>query len=297
MNRKKKLPVRQQLFILTCVGPAFVLTVFFMIIPALKAFWMSFFNSTGISGMEEFIGFKNYQYILEDTNLHQAVINTVKLIGGGTVITLALALVLAFICTQSNLREKKFYKIVLFTPSIISVTVVGILWSFIYHPRIGILNSFLANIGLGSLTHSWLGEEATVLPAVGAVFVWLNAGYYMVMFAAGINGIDQSVFEAARIDGATRTQQFFSITLPLLKNLIGITTVLCISNILATSFTLVTIMTNGQPAGASAVILFYMYQTAFRNANYGYAMTIAVLTLAAAFLLSLLSRKLSAVES
>lgn len=280
-------------FSLLCAAPAFALTVAFMILPTVKVFYLSFFSSTGLSKNERFVGLENYAYLLEDEALHQALGNTAVLLAVGTALCLGLALLMAFICAQSGLREKKLYKVILFTPSILSVTVVGILWSFIYHPRIGILNGLLDALGLSALKHTWLGEPGTVLYALAAVFIWLNAGYYMVMYIAGINGISPSVFEAATIDGATKPQQLWYITLPLMKNLIGITTVLCISNLLASSFTLVTIMTNGQPSGASSVILFYMYQTAFRNSNFGYAMAIAVLTLALAFLLSLFSNRLS----
>lgn len=267
-----------------------------MIVPTVKVFYLSFFSSTGLAKNETFIGLANYEYLLRDEALHQALGNTAVLLTVGTLVCLGLALLMAFVCAQSDLREKKLYKIILFTPSILSVTVVGILWSFIYHPRIGILNGLLDFLGLSGFKHTWLGEPGTVLYAIAAVFIWLNAGYYMVMYIAGINGISPSVFEAATIDGATKPQQLVHITLPLMKNLIGITAVLCISNLLASSFTLVTIMTNGQPSGASSVILFYMYQTAFRNSNFGYAMSIAVLTLVIAFVLSLFSNRLSGAD-
>lgn len=298
LNRKKvgAAERRARAFSLACAAPAFLLTIVFMIVPTAKVFYLSFFSSTGLAKNERFVGFENYEYLLKDEALHQALGNTATLLAVGTVVCLGLALLMAFICAQSDLKEKKIYKIILFTPSIISVTVVGILWSFIYHPRIGILNGLLDLVGLSALKHTWLGEPGTVLYAVAAVFIWLNAGYYMVMYIAGINGISPSVFEAATIDGATKPQQLVHITLPLMRGLIGITAVLCISNLLASSFTLVTIMTNGQPSGASSVILFYMYQTAFRNSNFGYAMGIAVLTLAIAFVLSLFSSKLSGAD-
>lgn len=296
MNRKKigAIDRDKRRFSVLCVMPALVLTIVFMLIPSLQVFYLSFFNSTGLAKNQTFAGLDNYLYLLKDTDLHQALANTGVLLLTGTVVCLVLALVMAFICAQSNLREKNIYKIILFTPSIISVTVVGILWSFVYHPRIGILNGLLDFLGLSGFKHTWLGEPDTVLYAIAAVFVWLNAGYYMVMYIAGINSISPSVFEAATIDGASKPQQLLRITLPLMKNLIGITAVLCISNLLASSFTLVKIMTNGQPAGASSVLLFYMYQTAFRNSNFGYAMAIAVLTLFLAFVLSQISSRLSA---
>ena len=99
-----------------------------------------------------------------------------------------MALVLAAIITQSNLREKKFYRIVLFLPSVLSTTVIGMLWTFIYNPNMGLLNGFLRALGLDALTAAWLGDPHTALAAVAVVLIWTNVGYYMVMYIAGSTG-------------------------------------------------------------------------------------------------------------
>lgn len=167
------------------------------------------------------------------------------------------------------------------------------LWTFIYNPNMGLLNGFLRFLGLDSLTAAWLGDTRTALGAVAVVLIWTNVGYYMVMYIAGIDGISPDVYEAATIDGAGGLVKFYRITLPLLSRVIRTTIVLCISTVLSSSFVLVTVMTNGAPAGSTSVLLQYMYDQAFGNSNFGYAMAIAVVTLALAFVLAQLSRYLT----
>ncbi len=285
-----------RLFLCACVLPATALLIYIVVIPTINVFSMSFFNQTALSSNRTFAGVENYIYLLKDEYFIQALFNTLKLMVGVPVVTLALALLMAVIITQGHLREKKFYRVVMFLPSILSTTVIGMLWTFIYNPNMGLLNNFLDRIGLDFWAHAWLGDPKVALLAVAVVLIWTNAGYYMVMYIAGIDGISPDIYEAATIDGAGELNKFWRITLPLLRGVIKTTIVLCISTVLSSSFVLVTVMTNGAPAGATSVLLQYMYQQAFTNANFGYAMAIAVITLMIAFLLSRLSNRLTRKE-
>lgn len=282
-----------RLFLAVCVVPAIALLVYVVVIPTYNVFSMSLFNQTALSSVRTFAGLDNYRYLLQDEYFLQALGNTCWLMAVVPVATLFLALVLAAIITQSGLREKKFYRIVMFLPSVLSTTVIGMLWTFIYNPNMGLLNGFLRFLGLDSLTAAWLGDTRTALGAVAVVLIWTNVGYYMVMYIAGIDGISPDVYEAATIDGAGGLVKFYRITLPLLSRVIRTTIVLCISTVLSSSFVLVTVMTNGAPAGSTSVLLQYMYDQAFGNSNFGYAMAIAVVTLALAFVLAQLSRYLT----
>ncbi|WP_418666844.1 carbohydrate ABC transporter permease [Allofournierella sp.] len=282
-----------RLFLCACILPAAALLVYIVLIPTVQVFSMSLYNQTAMSATRSFAGLENYTYLLQDEYFLQAFSNTFKLMLGVPLVTLALALVMAVIITQSRLKEKKFYRVVMFLPSILSTTVIGMLWTFIYNPNMGLLNNLLEKLGLGFWAHAWLGDPKVALLAVAVVLVWTNAGYYMVMYIAGIDNISPDVYEAATIDGAGEMAKFWRITLPLLTRVIKTTVVLCISTVLSSSFVLVTVMTNGAPAGATSVLLQYMYQQAFTNANYGYAMAIAVVTLTIAFLLSKLSDRLT----
>lgn len=283
----------RNIFIAVCTLPAFLLTLVFMIIPTIKVFSMSFYNVTGISQSAGFILLENYQYLLKDDNFHQALKNTLLLMLTVPVFTLILALVFAFLLTQGKIREKSFYRTVFFFPSVISLPVVGIIWSFIFHPNMGIVNSLLEKAGLGMLARPWLGDGKTVLGAIAVTMIWQAAGYYMVMYIAGIDGIPPEVYESAVMDGANAFHRLVRITIPMLWEIIRITIVFAIGGVINLSFLIVAVMTNGGPGGASMVLLQYMYMQAFRNSNFGYAMSIAVFTLLLAFGLSYFSNKLT----
>lgn len=276
--------------------PAIILTVIFMIIPMLNASYLSFTDSTALSvgTNSKFVFLDNYKYMFRDKSFIQALTNTLKLMLIIPVVTIFFSVVFAFILTQGKLKEKAFYRTVYFFPSIISLTVVGIIWSFVFNPTKGILNHLLEIVGLDAWKHAWLGESKTALACIGVALIWQSVGYYMVMHIASIDGISGEIYEASDIDGASATQKLFRITIPLLKNSIGITYVLALSGTINLSFTLSNVMTGGGPNGASSVLLQYMYRQGMRSANFGYSMAIAMFTLIMAVILAMLSRKLTA---
>lgn len=289
---------KPKLFIAVCILPALLLTFIFMVIPMFNAIYLSFTNSTALSSAasRKFIGLENYTYMFHDKSFILALKNTGKLMLVVPIVTLFFSLIFGFVLTQSKLKEKSFYRAVFFFPSVISLTIVGIMWSFVFNPTKGILNFLLSVVHLEKFQHAWLGESKTALWCIAAALIWQAIGYYMVMYIASIDGISQEVYEAAEIDGASSFQKFRRITVPLLKNTIGITYVLSLSGTINLSFTLSNVMTAGGPNGASSVLLQYMYTQGMRNANFGYAMAIAMFTLALAILLAILSRRVTRVR-
>ena len=293
MNKKRmktKIPV---FFIAFSVIPPVALMVLFMIMPTIEAFRLSFTNSTGMGGSYDFIGLKNYIYMFQDSLFILSLKDTIKLMAVIPLITVILALIFAFVLTQTKLKERGIYRVIYFMPSIISLTVIGIIFSFIFNPTMGSLNNMLTKVGLGQLALAWLGDSRTALWCIGVTLVWQSTGYYMVMHIAAIDGISPDIMEAATIDGAGQFQKLVKIILPLLKNIIGITYVLSLSGTLALSFILSKVMTAGGPSGSSTVLLQYMYQQAFTNSNFGYAMAIAIFTLIISISLSVISRGLT----
>lgn len=290
MNKKPKA------FIVICILPAIVLTMIFMLAPMLNAIYLSFTNATALSvgSNSTFVFLDNYKYMFTDSAFIKALVNSLKLMAAVPAITIFLSLVFAFILTQSKLKEKGFYRIIFFLPSILSMTVVAIIWSFVFNPNKGILNHLLNVVGLDNLTRTWLGDSKTVLWCIAVTLIWQSVGYYMVMHVASIDGISADLYEASQIDGATGIQQFFRITIPLLRNSIGTTFVLSLSGTLNLSFTLSNVMTAGGPNGASSVLLQYMYNQGMKNANFGYAMAIAMFTLFIAIILAMISKRLTA---
>jgi N-acetylglucosamine transport system permease protein len=292
-NRQKKAQPLPVLFICISVLPAVILTLMFTIWPTAQALYLSFTNATSLGLNNKFVALDNYIYMFHDKSFIQALINTAKLMAVVPVITIFCSLVLAFVLNQCKLKEMVLYRTLFYFPNIVSLTVVGIIWSFVFHPNVGIVNKILGAVGLESLQRSWLGDSKTALWCIAFTLLWQAAGYYMVMHIAAMDGISPEIYESATLDGASAWRKLISITMPLMKDIIGITFVLALSGTINLSFVLSQVMTGGGPNGASSVLLQYMYTQGFVNGNFGYAMAITVFTLAISVALSMLSRKLT----
>lgn len=292
-NRQKKAQPLPILFICISVLPAVILTLMFTIWPTVQALYLSFTNATSLGLNNKFVGLDNYIYMFHDKSFMQALKNTAKLMAVVPVITIFCSLVLAFVLNQCKLKEMVLYRTIFYFPNIVSLTVVGIIWSFVFHPNVGIINKILGAVGLESLQRSWLGDSKTALWCIAFTLLWQAAGYYMVMHIAAMDGISPEIYESATLDGASAWRKLISITMPLMKDIIGITFVLALSGTINLSFVLSQVMTGGGPNGASSVLLQYMYTQGFVNGNFGYAMAITVFTLAISVALSMLSRKLT----
>lgn len=292
-NRQKKAQPLPVLFVCISVLPAVILTLMFTIWPTAQALYLSFTNATSLGLNNKFVGLDNYIYMFHDKSFIQALINTAKLMAVVPVITIFCSLVLAFVLNQCKLKEMVLYRTLFYFPNIVSLTVVGIIWSFVFHPNVGIVNKILGAVGLESLQRSWLGDSKTALWCIAFTLLWQAAGYYMVMHIAAMDGISPEIYESATLDGASAWRKLISITMPLMKDIIGITFVLALSGTNNLSFVLSQVMTGGGPNGASSVLLQYMYTQGFVNGNFGYAMAITVFTLAISVALSMLSRKLT----
>ena len=292
-NRQKKAQPLPVLFVCISVLPAVILTLMFTIWPTAQALYLSFTNATSLGLNNKFVGLDNYIYMFHDKSFVQALKNTAKLMAVVPVITIFCSLVLAFVLNQCKLKEMVLYRTLFYFPNIVSLTVVGIIWSFVFHPNVGIVNKILGAVGLESLQRSWLGDSKTALWCIAFTLLWQAAGYYMVMHIAAMDGISPEIYESATLDGASAWRKLISITMPLMKDIIGITFVLALSGTINLSFVLSQVMTGGGPNGASSVLLQYMYTQGFVNGNFGYAMAITVFTLAISVALSMLSRKLT----
>lgn len=287
INRKRNL------FIFFSLVPGFLLVLLIIIYPALKVLYMSFFNATALSQNPSFIGLDNFLYLIKDDNFIISLKNTLLLMLFVPVVTLFLSVLLAVLVTQGKFKERALYRVLFFFPSVLSLVVVGIVWSFIFNPNLGILNSFLEAIGLDSLAYMWLGDSRTALKAIGATLVWQAAGYYMIMYIAGIDRIPAELYESATLDGAGALSRFKAITFPFLWEIMRITYIFALNGVVSLSFVLTTVMTGGGPGLSTSVIFLYMYNQAFTNANFGYAMAIAVVAMIILFGLALISNKLT----
>jgi N-acetylglucosamine transport system permease protein len=190
-----------------------------------------------------------------------------------------MAIIFAAILTREKLKGQTFFRVVFYIPNILSVVVISAIFSAIYDPNQGLLNSFLNLFrGQDGVDNPilWLGSQKLVIYSIIIAMVWQAIGYYMVMYMASMANIPDSLYESASLEGAGRIKQFFSITLPLIWTNIRTTLTFFVISTINMSFLMVKAMTNGGPDGASNVFLSYMYQEAYTNSSYGYGMAIGV---------------------
>jgi len=264
-----------------------------MVYPIIKGFSMSLYSWGGLSDNATFIGFDNFKTLLTDEYFIKSLKNTGFLLLVFPSITIVFSLLLAIFLTQGKLKEKNFYRLVFFFPNVLSMVVIGVLFTYIYDPSIGILNSFFEMLGLESLQLVWLGDPKTVLWALAMAMVWQAVGYYMVIYMAGLDGIPPELYEVADIEGATFWQRFRYVTLPMIWEIVRVTLVFFITGVFNLSFIFVNVMTGGGPDGGSEVLLTYMYKQAFVNSNYGYAMAIGVVIFIMAVGLALILNRIT----
>ena len=270
---------KPRLFIALCTLPALILTIVFMIVPMVNAIYLSFTSSTALSvGFNsKFVFLDNYKYMFQDKDFLQALFNTLKLMLVIPAVTIFLSLVFAFILTQGQLKEKSFYRTIFFFPSIVSMTVVGIVWSFVFNPTRGILNHMLDLFHLSTWKHAWLGEGKTALWCIGAALVWQAIGYYMVMHVASIDGISQEVYEAASIDGANRFKQMIHITLPGILPIVLLMSAINVSNILNAGFDQIFNLYNPVVYETGDIIDTYVYRAGLLDMQFSFATAVGLL--------------------
>lgn len=281
--RKGTLP-----FIIASLAPALLLFLIFVAYPTFSVFRVSLFKWGGYSDEKTYVAFDNYKILFSDTRFLESLKHSLLLIITVTSVTLVLALWSASVLTRERIRGKSFFRVVFYIPNILSTVVIAAVFSAIYDPSRGLLNSFFSLISGKDVQILWLGDRSLVIYSVAIAMIWQAVGYYMVMYMAAMSQIPESLYEAASIEGAGRIRSFFSVTVPLIMPSIRTTlTFFVISNI-NISFLLVRAMTGGGPDGASEVLLSYMYKQAYTNSSYGYGMAIGAVVFIFSFALSAL---------
>ena len=282
---------RRSGFIALCVAPATILFFIFMILPTINVFRMSLFQRGAYSPTETFVGMGNFTALMKDTNFIRSMQNTILLVVVVTIITFALALIFANILTREKLVGQNFFRVVFYIPNILSVVVISGIFSAIYKPENGMLNSIIGLFRDMTNPILWKGESLVMVSLIIAM-VWQAIGYYMVMYMASMAAVPNSLYESSALDGAGRWTQFFQITLPLIWTNIRTTLTFFISSTINMAFLFVKAMTSGGPNGASEVALSYMYGQ--KDAGlYGYSMAIGVVIFLFSFLLSALVNKVT----
>ena len=256
----------RSVFIGVCVAPAVILFFIFMIIPTFNVFKMSLYKWGGFSNNKQFVGLENFKKLMSDTIFLRTFQNSILLVVCVTVITMALSLIFAAIISREKIKGENFFRII-----------ISAIFSAIYDPNTGLLNSLLSIFRGEKDPILWLGDQKIVIFSLVIALIWQAIGYYMVMYMASMASVPESLYESADLEGANHVQQFFSITLPLIWTNIRTTLSFFVISTINLSFQLVKVLTNGGPDGATEVFLSYMYNQAYTNSSYGYGMAIGVM--------------------
>jgi ABC-type sugar transport systems, permease components len=248
-------------------------------LPILETIRSSFYQWDGFSQNKVWIGLANYVELFSDPKFHNALQNNLIFVIFYSLIPILIGLFLASMLSRRPIPGFAFFRTALFLPQVISMVVVGVIWRWMFNPTFGPINSLLRQIGLDVFAISWLGDFTWALPAVGSIGTWVQYGFCMVLFLAGMQHIQDEYYEAASLDGANAFKQFIHITVPGLRSEIAVALVTTIIAALRV-FDLVYTTTRGGPGETTMVTGFLIYRAAFTNNRIGYAAAIAtVLTL------------------
>ena len=269
------------------VGYLFVLPIalffaVFVAFPFLRSFYLSLTEWSGFTS-PRFIGLRNFQSLADDPVFWKALQTTLIYTAATTILQTTLPMLLA-VFVNVGWRGGVVFRTLLFIPVIVSFVVTALLWQLIYDPNFGTLNQVLRAVGLDALAHPWLADPTTVVPAIMLVSLWQSLGFYMLIFLAGLQGIDPNLYEAARIDGAGARQEFLKITVPMLRTVTAVVVLLNLINGFNT-FDVIYVMTGGGPNRASEVLGTYLYKLAFgtesgATPSFGYATAISMVVFA-----------------
>lgn len=253
------------------IGPAILGILAFQFVPILVSMYASLTTWDGMNP-PEFTGIENFRrLVVEDKFFRETLKNTVFFTLGHIPLTIVFALILALFCNL-NLPGISLFRTAYFIPAVSNVVAISVVWFWIYQPQNGVLNSMLSRIGIEG--PAWLSSTTWAMPAVILVSVWQGVGYPMVILLAGLQGIPHELYEAAKIDGASSWNQFWKITIPLLTPTLFF---LLITQFISSFqvFGIIYVMTQGGPANATSVYIYYLYQNAFAFGRMGYASAMA----------------------
>ena len=284
MVSKKKL---SELAVIVCfLAPAFVIFSLFIIYPVWETIVLSFHTWSGIySTPRHFVGFDNFVAVLGGTPFWNAMVNVLYFLIGGFLVLMPVSFGLALLVT-SKLKGTKFMKVAFFTPVMLSITAVALMWTQILHPTFGAFNALLRLVGLDFLAMSWLTTPTLNVWTVVMVNTWMFAGYNMIIFAAGLVSISDNIYEAAEIDGCSGLKKIWYISVPLSKQSFKVFSVLCITGCIRV-FDMVFAMTRGGPNRVSETPAIMLYTEAFVFRQLGQSSAIGVILMVMGIVLSI----------
>jgi len=271
------------------VIPAVFFVLMFVYFPIGMNFYNSLFKMNSYSDVKTFVGLKHYVNIFQDPIFYTAIKNNVLYAVFSLIFQVGFGMILAILLEGRYVGKKigSFFRNVLFVPSIISIPAVALLWYFIYNPQMGLLNGLLENIGLGAMKTAWLANPNTAIYSVIMMSQWQYTGYIMILLVVSIQKIPRELYESAEIDGASEFQKAIHITIPSIKSMLVVTSIITIIGAFKL-FSEVYIMTGGGPYNTTQVLGTYMYRAAFKFDEMGYGSAVAVVIFIITFAISIL---------
>jgi multiple sugar transport system permease protein len=265
----------------TFVTPALTVIGVFFALPVLAAFALSLtdFDLYALANLKNlrFVGFDNYRDVLAAPLFWKSLFNTLYFVVVGVPLSIAASLGAALLLNSPLARFRGFFRTALFAPVVTTVVAVAVIWRYLFHTRYGLINYALVHLGIAPI--DWLGDPHWSMPAIIVFAVWKNFGYNMIILLAGLQGIPPDLYEAARIDGASAWQQFRFITLPSLRPVLLLVSVITVAGYFQL-FAEPYVMTRGDPLQSTVSVLYYMYEEGFKWWSLGRASAIAFLLFA-----------------
>jgi N-acetylglucosamine transport system permease protein len=274
---------RRTWFIIKFLSPALIVYGLFVGLPLVQSFYYAMYRWKGVSTRKVFVGGLNFSETAQDPILRQAGVNQFMLLFVGGFFLIALGITIAH-ALQNRTKLSRFVQSIMLFPQVISLVMVGIIWQFMWNPSYGLLTKGSKSFGIQLPVDGVLGVAGWANFAVLVAFMWHALGFYVMLFSAGLSGIDTEILEASKLDGASGWNRFAKITWPLLWSIKRIAVVYVVSNVMGT-FVLVRFLTNGGPDNATQVFLTYIYEKGWTLSQMGQAATIAVVTFVLAMLL------------
>ncbi len=268
LSPKRSEALAGYLFIL----PTFIGFAIFILYPLVESLRISFYEYS-ILGDTHYVGLDNYARLINDSRLRTTYRNTIVFTGFAVFFNAGIGLLLAvFLNRRMPVLMRNFYRSAFFFPILIAHTYIAVIWQYLYHQETGVINYYLAFIGIDPIP--WLSHPAWAMAAIIIMDVWKNTGFAMLVFLAGLQSIPHEYYEAAQLDGANERQLFFRITIPLLSPTIFFILVIFMIGALQVFDTII-VLTQGGPGDATRSVVMYIYQQAFQRLDFGYAAAVS----------------------
>jgi multiple sugar transport system permease protein len=266
------------------LSPTLIIFGAFILFPVIFSFYLSFHQWNMFSGDTTFIGFDNYIKMFQSEEFWSVFKNTIIYTFGTIPLNMGFSLLVAYIL-HKKIIGKKFLRTAFFAPVVISPVAAAVIWRWLYDPNFGLINYFVGIFGIDPI--NWLNDPSAAMFALIVMGVWKTFGINMILFAAGLQAIPDHYYEAAEIDGANQWTKFWNITVPLLAPTTFFIMVMSIISSFQV-FDIVYVLTSGGPLGATKVLVFYVYEHAFKFFDMGYASAAAYILFAILFVLTLI---------